>query len=54
MLKREAAKEAKYKGKNGQKRRVLRYYVVEADVPELNGTLARMSEAPAPARVSVL
>jgi hypothetical protein len=47
----EAAKEAKGKGKRGRKRKST---TLEADVPEPNTKVVRMSEAPAPARASVV
>jgi hypothetical protein len=47
----EAAKEAKGKGKRGRKRKSA---ALEADAPEPNAKVVRMSEAPAPARASVV
>jgi len=47
----EAAKEAKGKGKRGRKRKSA---ALEADVPEPNAKVVRMSEAPPPARASVV
>jgi len=47
----EATKEAKGKGKRGRKRKSA---ALEADAPEPNAKVVRMSEAPAPARASVV
>ncbi|SLM36123.1 hypothetical protein LPUS_05564 [Lasallia pustulata] len=47
----EAAKEAKGKGKRGRKRKSA---ALEADTPEPNAKVVRMSEAPAPTRASVV
>jgi len=47
----EAAKEAKGKGKHSRKRKSA---ALEADTPEPIAKVVRMSEAPAPARASVV
>ena len=47
----EAAKEAKGKGKRGRKRKSA---ALEADTPEPNAKVVRMSEALAPTRASVV
>jgi len=47
----EAAKEAKGKGKRGRKRKSA---ALEADAPEPNAKVVQMSEAPSPARASVV
>ena len=47
----EAAKEAKGKDKRGRKRKSA---ALEADTPEPNAKVVRMSEAPAPTRASVV